>query len=146
MQSLDKSGLNLDPMFYWQWVMKNKSERIVPRVVFRGVPQDVAEELGLNLPNVDILVFDTVPNGCFPIYDNVKLYERNRFTEKQYLQQLSLADYFYSENEKENIEAGLCGVKVLETPDELWKNREKLHVLTVHERIDCWEYWKNLLT
>lgn len=147
-QKLEKSGQNLNPMFYWKWVMKNKVPKAVPLVVLSSVSQTDAEVLSLNFNRIDYVFFDVPPNESMFVHENIKFAERARYTEKEYLDLLSRADYFYSPKEKDRIEAGLCGCKILHSVSELINFAEdnNIKILGFVERITNWENTKNLLT
>lgn len=148
-QDSKKSGSsneNLNPMFYWKWVLKNRGGRITPRAITIDLDYNTIKQLVKNHPEVDFSVFDTDLEEESPLFRNVLFCERGRKTDTEYYTMLSEADYFYSNDNRLNLEAGLCGVKSCSTIEELEANLQSARVLTKIERIENWESAKNLLT
>ncbi len=146
MQSFEKNGQNLDPMFYWKWVIKNKTPKTIPLVVLEGLDELGIEELAALFPSIDFIAFDIGSNIYFPKHNNLKIAERHRYTDYQYLDLLSRTDYFYTQDENSKLEACLCGVRVFENKEKLLEELKRPMVLTTFGRIDNWEKTKNLLT
>ena len=147
-RKLEETGLNLNPMFCWKYVLSSRFEKRVPLVITFNVSQSETETLALNFSNADYLAFNPIPSGYIPIYDNVTFSDRKRKTDKEYLKMLSDTDYFYSRDKRACLEASLCGVRAFNDFEKMAKaffsNPPK--VLTKVERIENWEQAKKLLT
>lgn len=139
---------NLDPMFYWKYVMK-KGNRSYPEVRFIDFPinDGALAKLAHNNPEVVFRVESEDPPGGIPVFQsNVHFVWRKMMTPKQRLEALNNTDYVVcKKNSVYGFEAGLCGVRVLHSLDAL-KNIDILRVLSSLERIENWEKTKELLT
>ena len=133
---------NLNPMFYWQFVMSKHLDRL-PCVLIKGEPAEgVLEWIQSVKRPVDWIIEDGENTGL----RNVVYRERNRLTEREWLKGLTTIDFLLC-NEKEKIywmTASLCGVSSFFSLEEIEK--QEIRVLNNVERIENWEFAKNLLT
>lgn len=150
-QSLEKSGWNLNPMFYWQYVM-NKSARVIPEVRFIDYPLDEVELIKIAYENPGIhftVETEDNPGGVLVHQNNVKYVWRKLLNPQERLKALGLTDYVICrEDDPLGLEAGLCGVEVkhYKSIQGLSQDIENLKVLDSVERITNWEKTKSLLT
>lgn len=133
-------NLNLDPMYFWQFVMKGSEDRL-PCVLIKGnIPEELTGVIK-NHPYVSWIVEDgeEVPN-----LKNVLYRERKRQTDKGWLQGWSSIDYLVCDEEDNEywMVAGLCGVKIIFE----WDKDLEIKVLSKVERIENWELTRSLLT
>lgn len=132
--------LNLDPMYFWQFVMKGSEDRL-PCILIKGnVPEDLVEVIKNN-PYVSWIVED---GEEIPELKNVLFRDEKRLTEKERTRGWSSIDYIICDKNQPEcwLVAGLCGVKVLFE----WNDNTKIKVLSKVERIENWEWARNLLT
>lgn len=141
MQDLEKNGLNLNPMFFWQYVMSGSLNR-TPRIVVKGSISYELAERTKDLP-VDLIIEDG------PIMEGltgVTYRERKKMLYKDWVEGWARTDFLVCDECKKDywLQAGLCGVKVIFSDDD-WKN-EPIRVLTYAERVNNWEQTKSILT
>lgn len=142
MRKLEKSGWNLNPMFYWQYV-KGSSDRM-PCILVKGEPTDKIKKLIAD--EKYSLVNWIVEDGTQTLDKRNVLYrERNRMTDKEWLRGLSNIDYLICDEEHYEywMPIALCGVKILFNEDD---TKPEARVRSYLERIESWEWAKNLLT
>ena len=133
-------NLNLDPMYFWQYVMKGSEDRL-PCILIKGnVPENLVEVIKDN-PYVNWIVED---GEEVPELKSVLYREQKRLTTKSWLKGWSSIDYIICDKNQPEcwLVAGLCGVKVLFE----WDNDLKIKVQSKVERIENWEWSRNLLT
>lgn len=140
-QKLDKSGWNLNPMYYWQFV-KGYENRL-PCILVKGNLSDGLRSFLVHYPQINVIVED---GEQVQELKNVLYRERVRLTDKDWLKGLTTVDYLVCD--EENIEywlpSALCGVKIIFN-DSDWVG-ESIHVRSYLERIDSWEWARKLLT
>lgn len=148
-QNLKKSGWNLNPMFYWKYVM-NKTSKTVPEIRFIDYPLDEVKliKLAYENPTLNFTVeTEENPGGLLVSQNNVKYVWRKILNSEERLKALSNTDYAVCKNDNpRGLEAGLCGIKLFTSFEELKENITKLKVLNSVERIENWENTKNRLT
>lgn len=137
--------MSLDPMHYWDYVMK-KGERTRPEI--RLVDYDIEVEklvkIAYNNPKYIFRVESENNPGMIPVYqENVHYVWRGILSEKERLRALNNTDYvIYKDGNDRGLEAELCGAKRIG----LEEINENLTVLNSVERIENWEKARNVLT
>ena len=143
MEQRYRNSKNLDPMFFWRFVMSKYSDRL-PCVLIKGNPSpEVIDWMKRVKRPVNWIVED---GGEIPGMKNVLYRERNRYSDRDWLKSLSTTDYYIFDDENKDywLPVALCGVKIIFDAKEL--SELEPEVLTTLDRIDNWERAKNLLT
>lgn len=148
-QGYEKNGLNLDPMFFWQYVMA-KGQRVRPRVAFIDLKleKEMVDNIADELPYVDFIIEEeSVDNKVKSSKENVLYRWRDRIEYKNWLKTWTTVDY--GVGSKENVlskQVALCGVKMFENVDDFLALGENIRVFNNVDRIENWESARKLLT
>ena len=132
--------LNLDPMYFWQFVMKGSEDRL-PCILIKGnIPENLVEVIEHN-SYVSWIVED---GEEVPSLKNVLYRERKRLTDKEWIKGWSSIDYLVCDEEDAEywMIAGLCGTSVKFG----WNVNIDIKVLSKVERIENWEWARSVLT
>ena len=138
---------NLDPMFFWKYVMP-KSQHHIPKVVFVDYKIENPElaRLSNKHKNVDFVV-ETVgnPGGQEVFLQNVNYRWRDRTEYRQWLDSWKLTDYVIANKDDIElwIQPALCGVKILFDVEDLG---DIVTPIDTVGRIENWEWARTLLT
>lgn len=138
---------NLNPMFYWQYVMP-KSSHLIPKVVFIDYEIEPAKLIILakKYADVDFVIeSQSVPSGEVVALNNVDYRWRDRIEYRHWLESWTSIDYVIAKKENLDswIEPALCGVKILFSEDEL---PETINPFDSVSRIENWEWAREVLT
>lgn len=132
--------LNLDPMYFWQFVMKGSEDRLSCVLIKGNIPENLVEVIEHN-PYVSWIVED---GEEVPSLKNVLYRERKRLTDKEWVKGWSSIDYLVCDEEDAEywMVAGLCGTSVKFG----WNENIDIKVLSKVERIENWEWARSVLT
>lgn len=143
-QGLNKSGLNLNPMELWKYVMAGREDRL-PCILIKGETPEGVRNLIISTEEfpIDWIVED---GPEIPDAKNVLYREKNRLTDKEWYRSLSNVDYLICiDGDTEYcLQAALCGVKVITDEEEL--EGQSIKVIPKYDRIENWEIAKKSLT
>lgn len=140
------SGLNLNPILYWKYVMAIK--RSYPCIVFFDIVPKQLETWAKKYPRISFIVefsnYREFPNKYFS--SNIIYRWRESLSDEEWLERWRWTDILLCDKEKLDywLQANLCGVKCIFNEKDL--NLDEVQVLTSVERIENWENAKNLLT
>ena len=149
MQGLEKSGsTNLNPMFWWKYVMMDKAHS-VPSFCVIGRMSESLIELAKTYPEFIFYLLQTDMDSGIPNYGNIVVrWKYSLVEDKAKGEWWSKIDYLLCSDkfEEDKLEAGLCGVKCLESGEDFVLKVVQGVPLTKVDRIENWEFTKNLLT
>ena len=146
MELEDQKFEELNPMFFWARVMKTWDKQC-PEVVIKKACDDAILSIVKNNPNIDF-VFEDVQEIPDTKIENVYFRRRDRMSYRQWVDSWERTDYLLCDEEDKNywMQAGLCGVQVIYSLEELKQNLSEIHCLSKLERVENWEKYKKLLT
>ena len=135
---------NLNPMYYWQFVMKKKADRL-PCVVIKGDPTVSVVRLIQQYQNYPIHWIIEDGQEISEI-KNILYRDSSHLSYHEWVKNWSSVDFLIcKESEKDYwMVALLCGVSVIF--DDNIQDLPSIQVLSSVDRIENWEKAKNLLT
>lgn len=144
-QELKKTGYHdLNPMFFWHFVLNRHSSSIPIIVVYKSSLCDEALMTFIRENQKYDFILDNFAHYDAP--QNVLFRYLERYEYKTWVRDWNKIDYLLCEEKEKRywMSAGLCGVNVFHNVKDLL--RADIHKLSSLERIDNWEKTKNLLT
>lgn len=137
---------NLDPMFFWKYVMP-KSQHRIPKVVFLDFDIDnpEIEKICSKYPEVYFIIEEGEYSRKKDFLEIVNYRWRDRMEYWQWLESWKFTDYVIANKDDIElwIQPALCGVKILFDVEDLGDTVTPIDTVG---RIENWEWAKTLLT
>ena len=146
MEQKSQDWKNLDPMFFWKYVMP-KTNHNIPKVVFLDFDIDNSEieKICSKYPEVNFVIEKEEYSRKKDFLEIVNYRWRDRMEYWQWLDSWKFTDYVIAN--KDDIEGwiqpALCGVKILFDVEDLGDTVAPIDAV---RRIENWEWAKTLLT
>lgn len=146
MEQKSQDWKNLDPMFFWKYVMP-KSQHSVPKVVFLDFDIDNSEieKICSKYPEVNFVIEKEEYSRKKGFLEIVNYRWRDRMEYWQWLDSWKFTDYVIVNKDDIElwIQPALCGVKILFDVEDLGDTVTPIDTVG---RIENWEWAKTLLT
>ena len=146
MEQKSQDWKNLDPMFFWKYVMPKTSHNI-PKVVFLDFDIDNSEieKICSKYPEVNFVIEKEEYSRKKDFLEIVNYRWRDRMEYWQWLDSWKFTDYVIANKDDIElwIQPALCGVKILFGVEDLGDTVAPIDAVG---RIENWEWAKTLLT